>query len=204
MAEHKLWGGRFVGPMSDMMRNFNSSMEVDQRLWKEDIQGSKAYAAALLEAKILKEKDEEEIQRGLRQIEHEWESGEFVIRPSDEDIHSANERRLKEVTGANIAGQLHTGRSRNDQVVVNMRLWLKKSIKEVISLVRSFVDECCNRAESEIDALMPGYTHLQKAQPIRWSHWLLRYMYCYGYCIRCSSQFELQSCLVSATRCRQT
>ncbi|XP_064461161.1 argininosuccinate lyase-like isoform X2 [Ornithodoros turicata] len=173
--QQKLWGGRFMGSMNDAMRSFNSSIEVDRRLWKEDIEGSKAYGAALLNAGILTQDDEEQIQRGLLLVEREWESGTFVIKPSDEDIHSANERRLKELTGANIGGQLHTGRSRNDQVAVNMRLWLKKSIKEINSAIKLFISECCIRAKSEIDVLMPGYTHLQKAQPIRWSHWLLSY-----------------------------
>eukprot|EP00656_Telonema_subtile_P003004 TRINITY_DN11382_c0_g2_i4.p1 TRINITY_DN11382_c0_g2~~TRINITY_DN11382_c0_g2_i4.p1 ORF type:complete len:404 (-),score=128.82 TRINITY_DN11382_c0_g2_i4:292-1503(-) len=105
-------------------------------------------------------------------VKAEWAAGEFKIDPSDEDIHTANERRLTELIGA-VAGKLHTGRSRNDQVATDMRLWLSDEIKEMRLQMAALIDTAASRAEAEVEVLMPGYTHLQKAQPVRWSHWVM-------------------------------
>ncbi|XP_037513750.2 argininosuccinate lyase isoform X1 [Rhipicephalus sanguineus] len=157
------------------MSKFNNSIAYDQRLWKEDVEGSKAYAEALKRAGIITPQEADTIRRGLTEVEHEWSSGKFVVTRDDEDIHSANERRLKEIIGHEIGGKLHTGRSRNDQVATDLRLWTRRAVAALIDHIRHFISIACGRAEREIDVLMPGYTHLQKAQPIRFSHWMLSY-----------------------------
>ncbi|XP_077510646.1 argininosuccinate lyase isoform X2 [Amblyomma americanum] len=175
METKKLWGGRFSGKTSDTMLKFNNSVHFDQRLWKEDLEGSMAYAKALQRAGIVSQQEAEAICRGLSEMENEWHAEAFHISQDDEDIHSANERRLKEIVGHKMGGKLHTGRSRNDQVATDLRLWTRKSVATLIDLIKHFVEITCARAESEIDVLMPGYTHLQRAQPIRLSHWMLSY-----------------------------
>jgi len=147
-------------------------MGYDQRMWRQDIQGSRAFAAALGKAGIITDEEATEIRDGLSKIQEEWENGTFEEKPSDEDIHSANERRLTELIGS-VAGKLHTGRSRNDQVATDMRLWLRDEIKVVRAHMMQLIQTATNRAEAEVDVIMPGYTHLQPAQPVRWSHWLM-------------------------------
>jgi len=156
------------------MEKFNASIGFDQRMWREDIMGSEAYVKALEKAGLVTREEMSEILSGLEKVKDEWSKGEFVLQPSDEDIHTANERRLKEIIGS-VAGKVHTGRSRNDQAQVDARLWLKNEIKILHSLLLELIKAFITRAKVEIDVLMPGYTHMQRAQPIRWSHWLLSY-----------------------------
>ncbi|KAM3600803.1 uncharacterized protein V6R79_002709 [Siganus canaliculatus] len=169
---NKLWGGRFVGDTDPIMEKFNASIAYDQRMWDADIRGSKAYVKALEKAKLVTTEEMNQILQGLDQIYEEWSKGVFIIKPGDEDIHTANERRLKELIGAP-AGKLHTGRSRNDQVVTDMRLWLRDAILTVTGDAVQLITSMVERAAAEIDVLFPGYTHMQRAQPIRWSHWIL-------------------------------
>uniref|UniRef100_A0A3P9DHV9 Argininosuccinate lyase n=1 Tax=Maylandia zebra TaxID=106582 RepID=A0A3P9DHV9_9CICH len=164
----KLWGGRFVGDTDPIMEKFNASIAYDQRMWDADIRGSKAYVKALERAKLVSTDEMEQILHGMAQ----WSRGVFVIKPGDEDIHTANERRLKELIGAP-AGKLHTGRSRNDQVVTDMRLWLGSAISTLTDNALQLITTMVERAAAEIEVLFPGYTHMQRAQPIRWSHWIL-------------------------------
>lgn len=168
----KLWGGRFTGENDPLMEAFNASIGFDQRLWAVDIVGSQAYARALARAELLTEEEAQTIVTGLNQVAEEWENGAFAIQAGDEDIHTANERRLTELIGA-VAGKLHTGRSRNDQIATDIRLWLREEIATTRQHLRQLIQVTVERATVEIDVLMPGYTHLQPAQPIRWSHWLL-------------------------------
>lgn len=168
----KLWGGRFTGKTDPLMEEFNASIGFDKRLWKVDIQGSQAYARALAQTGIISASEAEQIVDGLEAVAKEWESGNFVIQSGDEDIHTANERRLSELIGPT-AGKLHTGRSRNDQIATDIRLWLREEISTLQMHLRQLIAVTADRAAEEIDLLMPGYTHLQLAQPIRWSHWLL-------------------------------
>jgi argininosuccinate lyase len=168
----KLWGGRFTGDTDPLMEKFNASIGYDKRLWKVDIQGSKAYATALEKAGILTSIEKDTIHLGLDQVYKEWENGIFELQPSDEDIHTANERRLSEIIGAS-GGKLHTGRSRNDQVATDVRLWLRDELDSTVQHTMQLINVAVDRAENEIDIIMPGYTHLQPAQPVRWSHWLL-------------------------------
>ncbi|MED6267476.1 hypothetical protein CHARACLAT_012664 [Characodon lateralis] len=170
----KLWGGRFVGDTDPIMEKFNASITYDQRMWDADLRGSKAYVKALEKAKLVSAEEMEQILQGMDQISDEWSKGVFLIKPEDEDIHTANERRLKELIGAP-AGKLHTGRSRNDQVVTDMRLWLRDAIAILTDNTLQLISTMVERAAIEIDVLFPGYTHMQRAQPIRWSHWILSY-----------------------------
>lgn len=168
----KLWGGRFVGDIDPIMEKFNASIVYDKRMWAADIYGSKAYVKALEKAFLVTKHETEYILKGMDKIYEEWKQGSFVIKDSDEDIHTANERRLKELIGE-AAGKLHTGRSRNDQVTTDMRLWLRDEISVLSGYLHQLIRTMVERASSEIDILLPGYTHLQRAQPIRWSHWIL-------------------------------
>ncbi|XP_013064948.1 argininosuccinate lyase-like [Biomphalaria glabrata] len=171
---NKLWGGRFTGAVDPLMEKFNASIHFDKRMWKADLQGSMAYVLALHKANLITAEEREDIYEGLLKVSHEWEAGTFEIKPGDEDVHTANERRLKELIGP-VGGKLHTGRSRNDQVATDMRLWFVDKSRTLIKCITELVGVMIERAQVEIDQLMPGYTHLQRAQPIRWSHWLLSY-----------------------------
>lgn len=170
----KLWGGRFSGKTDPVFEKFNASIGFDKNLWQADLLGSKAYAAALERASVISGEENKAIQDGLDQVAAEWEANTFVIKRSDEDIHTANERRLGELIGAP-AGKLHTGRSRNDQVATDLRLWLAGETRAIRTAMAELVNVACSKAEREIDVIMPGFTHLQPAQPVRWSHFLLSY-----------------------------
>ncbi|MBE2234542.1 MAG: argininosuccinate lyase [Anaerolinea sp.] len=167
-----LWGGRFEQAASPLLRQFNDSLPFDQRLWLEDIFGSMAYASAGAAAGLLTAAERDALLAGLEQVAEEWRAGQFPFAPGDEDIHTAVERRLGELIGP-LAGKLHTGRSRNDQVATDLRWWLRSRVDELDSLLVDLLRVTVQRAAAEIDVLMPGYTHVQPAQPIRWSHWLL-------------------------------
>ncbi|KAI8817841.1 argininosuccinate lyase [Fimicolochytrium jonesii] len=167
-----LWGGRFSEKNDPLMHQFNQSLGFDRRMWKADIQGSQVYAQALHRAGILTSEEQTQLVNGLEAVGKEWAAGTFAIQEGDEDIHTANERRLGELVGP-VAGKLHTGRSRNDQVATDMRIWLRDEANALLGLLKALIAVATERAEKEIDILMPGYTHLQRAQPIRWSHFLL-------------------------------
>ncbi|KAI8320005.1 argininosuccinate lyase [Martensiomyces pterosporus] len=172
----KLWGGRFSGETDPLMEAFNESIHFDRRMYAADIRGSQAYAKALHKQGILTAEEQQTLVQGLSAVLAEWRDGKFELRPGDEDIHTANERRLGELVGS-VAGKLHTGRSRNDQVATDMRLWLREEVEKLIGFLRELVGALVHRAEVDVDVLMPGYTHLQRAQPIRWSHFLLSYAF---------------------------
>ncbi|KAI9635093.1 putative argininosuccinate lyase [Dioszegia hungarica] len=172
-TKRKLWGGRFTGSTDPLMHEFNQSLKYDKRMYAADVKGSIAFSKALLKAGIVDEKEQKELERGLKQVELEWKDGKFVVQPDDEDIHTANERRLSEIIGKDIGGKLHTGRSRNDQVATDMRIWLMEQTTEVEGFLKDLLNVMVTRAEKEVDAILPGYTHLQRAQPVRWSHHLL-------------------------------
>ncbi|KAJ4311470.1 hypothetical protein N0V84_010422 [Fusarium piperis] len=155
-----LWGGRFTGGLDLLM----------------DILGSIAFALANAKSGIITQEEFEKIREGLLEVQKEWDTDSFtIISGVDEDIHTANERRLGEIIGKNIAGKLHTGRSRNEQVVCDMRMWLRDELRKIDEHLVSSLKLIAARAESEIEYIMPGYTHLQRAQPVRWSHWMLSY-----------------------------
>ncbi|OCH95043.1 argininosuccinate lyase [Obba rivulosa] len=175
-TKQKLWGGRFTGKTDPLMHEFNQSLRYDQRMHAADIRGSIAYARALALVGILTKDEEQKITDGLTAVGKEWEEGTFKIQPDDEDIHTANERRLSELIGP-LGGKLHTGRSRNDQVATDMRLWLMDTVREIEFGLKGLIRVMVERADTEKDILLPGYTHLQRGQPIRWSHLLLSHAF---------------------------
>lgn len=170
----QLWGGRFSGQTDPLMARFNASLPFDWRLWDADITGSMAWATAIHAAGLLTADELATIHAGLADVRAEIAAGPEAVfaGAADEDIHSFIERRLTERIGS-VAGKLHTGRSRNDQVATDVRLWLKGEIAGLSAALHSLIMAAADRAEAEIGILMPGYTHLQPAQPVRWSHWLL-------------------------------
>jgi argininosuccinate lyase len=170
----QLWGGRFSGETDALMRKFQDSIYFDIRLWAADIEGSMAYAKALGRAGIISEEEADLLQDGLDEIRAEFSQNRFELNAGDEDIHTAVERRLGELVG-DVAGKLHTGRSRNDQVATDTRLWLKGQIELLRVHLIKLQQVILKRAEEHLDVIMPGYTHLQQAQPIRFAHWLLSY-----------------------------
>lgn len=170
----QLWGGRFSGATDALMRQFNDSIYFDLRLWEADLDGSVAYAKALARAGVLTAEEAGVILDGLNQIRAEFARNQFELKASDEDIHTAVERRLGELIGE-LAGKLHTGRSRNDQVATDTRLWLRRQIGLLRRHLELLQRVIIAKAQENIDVMMPGYTHLQQAQPIRFSHWLLSY-----------------------------
>lgn len=174
-VESKLWGGRFTGKTDPLMELYNASLSYDQKMYSQDLEGTRVYTAALHKLGLLNDHELSEIHRGLHEVAQEWENKTFVEKPGDEDIHTANERRLGEIIGKSIAGKVHTGRSRNDQVATDMRLFVRAELGRLRQILAMLIQVMINRAENEIDVLMPGYTHLQRAQPIRWAHWLSSY-----------------------------
>jgi argininosuccinate lyase len=171
-----LWGGRFVEETDELMKQFSDSIGFDQRMHAADIQGSVAYAGALAQVGLLTAAECEQLVSGLEQVRAEFDAGTFQIQSGDEDIHTAVERRLGELAGP-VAGKLHTGRSRNDQVATDLRLYLLDEMAflqgALIELQRAIVDQ----AEAHLDVIMPGYTHLQQAQPLLFSHWLMSFFW---------------------------
>jgi argininosuccinate lyase len=171
-----LWGGRFSQKMDAQAWNLNASIAVDHRLAKQDTQASVAWAAALEKIGVLTQAESGAIQAGLLQIQQEFLSQTFLILPEDEDIHSAVERRLFEIIGP-AAGKLHTGRSRNDQVATDFRLWIIQNIPSLLGAIKGLQQQLLARAEQDLGVIMPSYTHLQRAQPILLSHWWLSFFW---------------------------
>lgn len=174
-SEQRLWGGRFTGASDPLMDLYNASLPYDKKMYEADLEGTKVYTQGLAKLGLLTQEELSEIHRGVEVVKQEWANGTFEEKPGDEDIHTANERRLGEIIGKGIAGKVHTGRSRNDQVATDMRIYVRGELQKLDKILVSLIQSILNRAKSEIDVLMPGYTHLQKAQPIRWSHWLSSY-----------------------------
>ncbi|KAG0072820.1 hypothetical protein BGZ92_003993, partial [Podila epicladia] len=172
-AARKLWGGRFTGKTDPLMEKFNASISFDSRFYKADIVGSQAYAKALARKGIITQEEASKLHEGLGLVLAEWEANSFKLEDGDEDIHTANERRLGELIGTHISGKLHTGRSRNDQVATDFRIWVRDEGRKLVVVLKQLIAAAVVRAQNEIDVIMPGYTHLQRAQPIRWSHLIL-------------------------------
>jgi argininosuccinate lyase len=158
------------------MWRFNRSFDFDCRLHEVDIRGSMVYADALVDCGIITSEERELLLAGLRQVQDEFARQAFKSLPGDEDIHTAIERRLQELVG-DVAGKLHTGRSRNDQVATDVRLYVMHELDRLDLLVGNLQRSLLEQAETHVELLMPGYTHLQRAQPVRFSHWLLSYFW---------------------------
>jgi len=169
------WSALFSEPMSDLVKRYTASVGFDQRLWRADITGSLAHAEMLAAQGILSAEDHAAIQRGLNEIAAEIEAGQFEWKLDLEDVHLNIEARLTERVG--IAGKrLHTGRSRNDQVATDVRLWLRGEIDEISSLLRALQSVLVEKAAEHADVILPGFTHLQVAQPVSFGHHLLAYV----------------------------
>jgi argininosuccinate lyase len=171
----KAWGGRFAQEPDRRLEAFNASVAFDVRLVREDIRGSIAHARMLGKQGIIAVEDAVALERGLWQVSSEVASGDFTLTVADEDVHTGVERRLREIVGA-VAGKLHTGRSRNDQVATDLRLWTKGALLDLMSGVLDLADALTETAGANPDLVMPGYTHLQRAQPVLLAHHLLAYV----------------------------
>ncbi len=169
-----LWGGRFVTGVADIMERINASIDFDKRLYRQDIAGSRAHCNMLVAQDIIAADDGHAILKGLDQVEAEIEAGEFVFSAALEDIHMNVENRLKEIIG-DAAGRLHTGRSRNDQVVTDFRLWLRDEIDYLLVETNNLASALIDRAEATVDWVMPGFTHMQVAQPTTFGHHMMAY-----------------------------
>jgi argininosuccinate lyase len=174
-APNSMWGGRFADGPAAIMRRINASIDVDQRLYAEDIAGSKAHCAMLVAQSILSAEDGVAITEGLERIRAEIDAGTFVFREELEDIHFNIEARLGELIGP-AAGRLHTARSRNDQVATDFRLWVRGAIDRVDATMMSLQTALLDQAEAHAATVMPGFTHLQIAQPVTLGHHLMAYV----------------------------
>jgi argininosuccinate lyase len=174
-----MWGGRFSAKPNELMQAINVSIGFDRRLASQDIQGSRAHAAMLSKQGLLASQDEAAIQRGLDEIEAEIAGGRFPFREEFEDIHMNVEARLKELIGEP-AGRLHTARSRNDQVALDLRMWVREACDRSAALIEDLQRALLGQAELNADTLMPGFTHLQPAQPVTFGHHLMAYVEMFG------------------------
>jgi len=168
------WSALFSEPMSELVQRYTASVGFDQRLWRADIQGSLAHADMLQAQGILSAQDGADIQRGLAQIAQEIENGQFEWKLELEDVHLNIEARLTQLVG-DAGKRLHTGRSRNDQVATDVRLWLRDEIDAIHTLLVALQSALVDVAEPHIDTIMPGFTHLQVAQPVTFGHHLMAY-----------------------------
>ena len=175
LPANSLWGGRFTSGPAEIMRRINASIDFDKRLYAEDIAASKVHCAMLVAQSILSPEDGAAISAGLEQIKSEIESGSFAFSAEREDIHMNIEARLAELIGP-AAGRLHTARSRNDQVATDLRLWVRGAIERLDTAMRELQHALIDRAEAEAATVMPGYTHLQIAQPVTFGHHLMAYV----------------------------
>lgn len=170
-----MWGGRYDSAPAAIMEEINASIGFDQKLWRQDIRGSLAHAAMLAETGIVTKADAKSIAQGLQAVAKEIESGQFTFSRALEDIHMNVESRLTELIGP-AAGRLHTARSRNDQVALDTRLWVRETVDQLILQINDLQRALAEKALKHADAIMPGFTHLQSAQPTTFGHHLLAYV----------------------------
>ncbi|CUH54267.1 argininosuccinate lyase [Shimia sp. R11_0] len=178
-TSNQMWGGRFAAGPDAIMEAINASIGFDQRMAAQDIAGSRAHAAMLAKTGILTDTDAEAIREGLLTVLSEIESGTFEFSTALEDIHMNVEARLKDLIGEP-AGRLHTGRSRNDQVATDFKLWVRDQIDAAISGIEALIRAFVAQAEVGADWVMPGFTHLQTAQPVTWGHHMMAYVEMFG------------------------
>jgi len=177
--QNTMWGGRFAAGPDAIMEAINASIGFDQRMAAQDIAGSRAHAAMLAATGILTDSDADEIGKGLLTILSEIEAGTFEFSTALEDIHMNVEARLKEVIGEP-AGRLHTGRSRNDQVATDFKLWVRDQLDATEAGLLALIQALLGQAEAGADWVMPGFTHLQTAQPVTWGHHMMAYVEMFG------------------------
>lgn len=172
----RLWGGRFFKEPDRLLTDFTSSLSFDRELFREEIEVNFAWLSALHKAGVVSAEEKERLRLALRECQEELEEGRFNFLPTDEDIHTAIERRLQEKAG-DLGGKIHTGRSRNDLAATVLRLFLKRKITEVNNLIFQLLKVILKRAREEKGLIMPAYTHLQPAQPVYFSHYLMAYFW---------------------------
>src|SRR5262245_1066135 len=170
----KLWGGRFTGQADSAFAEFNRSFGFDRRLFEADVRGSIAHCNGLVGASVLPTDEGEKIKAALRALLERAENEQKFFESNSEDVHSFVEARLTEEIG-DLARKLHTGRSRNDQVATDLRLWMRNASDDVSSAIKSTQQALVELGDKNINAVMPGYTHLQRAQPVLFAHWCLAY-----------------------------
>lgn len=173
-----LWHGRFASGPSEALMTYTESLPFDQQLVYVDIQGSRAHVAGLEKSKIISTQDAQAILAALDQVQAEFESDQFNFKPSDEDIHTAVERRVTEIAG-DAGARLHTARSRNDQVATDLRLFVKAQMLEVAALTLKLAETLSQRASADTSSYLPGYTHLQRAQPVTLAHHLMAHSWAF-------------------------
>ncbi|MGE4612477.1 MAG: argininosuccinate lyase [Paracoccaceae bacterium] len=174
-TSNAMWGGRFAAGPDAIMEAINASIDFDKRMARQDIEGSRAHAAMLAACGIITDKDADAIREGLLMILSEIEGGTFTFSRELEDIHMNVESRLKDLIGAP-AGRLHTGRSRNDQVATDFKLWTRDQLDAAIDGIAALMKTLLVQAEAGADIVMPGFTHLQVAQPVTWGHHMMAYV----------------------------
>src|SRR5690606_12198648 len=174
-TSNRMWGGRFASGPDALMEAINASIGFDRKLFAQDIRGSLAHAAMLAETGIISAEDGRKIAEGLNAILAEIEEGRFELSTKLEDIHMNVEARLAELIGP-AAGRLHTARSRNDQVAVDFRLWVKEELQRIDAALGRLIEAFLSRAEEHAATVMPGFTHLQAAQPVTFGHHLMAYV----------------------------
>lgn len=170
----KLWGGRFTKQTDKLVEEFTASIGFDQKLASDDIRGSLAHVKMLGACGIIPQEDADKISEGLRSILQEVKAGTFVFHVENEDVHMNIEKVLIEKIGP-VGGKLHTGRSRNDQVATDLHLYLRRETKQIVAHLVDLLDALVETAEKNFDVMIPGYTHLQRAQPVLLAHHLLAY-----------------------------
>jgi argininosuccinate lyase len=175
MGTNKMWGGRFAGGPADIMAEINVSIDFDKRLAAEDIAGSRAHARMLADQGIITQEDGAAILKGLDQIAQEIADGKFTFKRELEDIHLNVESRLAEIIGP-AAGRLHTGRSRNDQVATDFRLWVREACARADAGLKALQSALLAQAENHVETIMPGFTHMQPAQPVSFAHHCMAYV----------------------------
>ena len=178
-AAQYTWAGRFSEPVSDLVKRYTASVDFDQRMWQQDIRGSLAHAKMLARQGIISEGDLVDIERGMEAVQREIESGGFEWSLDLEDVHLNIEKRLTALVG-DAGKRLHTGRSRNDQVATDIRLYLRDAIDDIHVLLKQFRGALVDLAEKEAATPMPGFTHLQVAQPVTFGHHMLAYFEMFG------------------------
>ncbi len=194
-SANAMWGGRFsVGP-SEVMEKINASIDFDKRMSAQDIAGSKAHCSMLVKQGIISTEDGNAILQGLDTISREIENGSFTFSAALEDIHMNIENRLRELIG-DAAGRLHTARSRNDQVATDFKLWVRSAIDELDKQTGLLIEALIKQAEENFDVIMPGYTHLQAAQPVTFGHHMLAYVEMFG-----RDRSRLQDCRKRLNEC---
>ncbi|MBY8915921.1 argininosuccinate lyase [Nitratireductor sp. L1-7-SE] len=178
-ASNRMWGGRFASGPDAVMEAINASIGFDRKLYAQDIRGSLAHAAMLAKTGIISAEDEKKIVHGLNTILSEIEAGKFTFSAQLEDIHMNVEARLAELIGP-AAGRLHTARSRNDQVALDFRLWVKEELLRIDAALGGLIEAFLTRAEEHAASVMPGFTHLQSAQPVTFGHHMMAYVEMFG------------------------